>query len=419
MASERSLRILSGQVYTIDSKSGDYNAQLKKGEVVNLGGTEYYILQIKDNTNNGMQAMAVAPVIDEKVDTSEIVIAYAGTNAKDMNDIKTDIQTVVGKNKEYMTERQRIPYTTTFITVPVKSQITSAETFAKNIHRKYPNAEIITTGHSLGEYIALYIAAENKWKNIGFNGPDPYEILSTEAQKWVTENPGMYYNYRNKEDKIGNYGGNGTGAEILVDMNMGRHIKDTLAFHGLNSWKFDQDGELLIEATKENKEARQKRAEKIINVKMSELTILSKKLKASGRGLSRSEVIFLDNTKAFLAVDYISKSMKIGLEAVIEVYEEAITEAEETWDKGIELAKAIGTELSYSEIIDALQTRGVTKHAVVWEPTAYYRQKISEALEIGEKFDRLALQIKQGIQKLEETDKELADQIEEGVQIIG
>lgn len=104
---------------------------------------------------------------------------------------------------------------------------------------------------------------------------------------------------------------------------------------------------------------------------------------------------------------------------MIEVYEEAITEAEETWDKGIELAKAIGTELSYSEIIDALQTRGVTKHAVVWEPTAYYRQKISEALEIGEKFDRLALQIKQGIQKLEETDKELADQIEEGVQIIG
>jgi len=44
-----------------------------------------------------MQAMAVAP-LDEKgnVDTSQVVISYAGTNTSDFKDIETDIRTIGG-----------------------------------------------------------------------------------------------------------------------------------------------------------------------------------------------------------------------------------------------------------------------------------------------------------------------------------
>ncbi|TXL57866.1 lipase [Cerasibacillus terrae] len=387
----------------------------------------YKVLKTEDNTTNGMQAMAVAPVKNGKADTSEIVIAYAGTNFDDELDLMTDAQTVVLGNKVLIPESQQLDLTKhnqlDELGIPksieyVDGQVMTAQMFFEEIKTNYPKATITTTGHSLGEYIALYISAENGLKNVGFNGPDPYNILSPKAKEWIKENPGMLYNYRNEEDKIGNYGGNGTRAEILVNMDMGGHIKDTLEFHGLGTWEFDEEGKLVIKDTLENREARQTRAEKKMYLKMNELSILSKRLKASGGGLSSNEEIFLDNTQALLAVDYISKSMKIGIETVVNIYLDAIAEAEETWKEGIRLAQSIGTELSYDEILNALQAGGVTKHSVVFEPAAYYREKISEALEIGGNFDHLVFEIKESIRELEETDRELANQIEQG-SIIG
>ncbi|MBP2097656.1 hypothetical protein J2Z52_000465 [Enterococcus rivorum] len=44
-----------------------------------------------------MQAMTVAPLDKNgRVDTSQIVISYAGTNPKDLNDLETDLRTVGG-----------------------------------------------------------------------------------------------------------------------------------------------------------------------------------------------------------------------------------------------------------------------------------------------------------------------------------
>ncbi|HLR80631.1 MAG TPA: hypothetical protein VK119_08655 [Bacillota bacterium] len=80
MATEDSLMTLSGQVYRLDSQSEDYDPGLKVDEIQKFAGVEYKILKVEDNTTNGMQAMAVAPVKSGKVDTPEVVIAFAGTN---------------------------------------------------------------------------------------------------------------------------------------------------------------------------------------------------------------------------------------------------------------------------------------------------------------------------------------------------
>ena len=216
-----------------------------------------------------MQAMAVAPFINGKVDTSEIVIAYAGTNSDDELDIRTDYQTVVVGSKQLDTSTLFKPADSL-----IEGQIITAENFAENIENDYPDAVVSTTGHSLGEYIALYVAAENGWKNVGFNGPDPYGILSDDAKVWVEENSGMLFNYRNKKDWIGNFGSNGTGAEVLVDMDMGGHIKDTGAFHSLSTWEFDEKGHLIIKDTYANKEARLVHAEKLMYARMIELASL-------------------------------------------------------------------------------------------------------------------------------------------------
>ena len=62
---------LTGEVYKIDREK--YGVVCKEGDKID---NKYKILALEDNQNNGMQAMAVAPVNDRgEVDTSKIVIA--------------------------------------------------------------------------------------------------------------------------------------------------------------------------------------------------------------------------------------------------------------------------------------------------------------------------------------------------------
>ena len=71
MLNDKNYSDLSEEVYDIDSKK---MFKIKKeGELI-LDNT-FQILSLEDNQNNGMQAVAVAPVNDRgKVDISKIVI---------------------------------------------------------------------------------------------------------------------------------------------------------------------------------------------------------------------------------------------------------------------------------------------------------------------------------------------------------
>lgn len=67
---DREYRDLSDEVYRIDRLKGK---DIKEGD--KLKG-KYKVLSLEDNQNNGMQAMAVAPVNERgEVDTRRIVIA--------------------------------------------------------------------------------------------------------------------------------------------------------------------------------------------------------------------------------------------------------------------------------------------------------------------------------------------------------
>lgn len=59
---ESNLKDLSQYVYYIDSKHDKHDPRIKKGWEIELKNIEYKILKTEDNTINGMQAMAVAPV---------------------------------------------------------------------------------------------------------------------------------------------------------------------------------------------------------------------------------------------------------------------------------------------------------------------------------------------------------------------
>ena len=69
MMIDKNYKKISNDVYNVDSRR--YNP-LIEGQVIEK---KYKILALEDNQNNGMQAMAVAPVNDRgEVDTSKIVM---------------------------------------------------------------------------------------------------------------------------------------------------------------------------------------------------------------------------------------------------------------------------------------------------------------------------------------------------------
>ncbi|MEQ6206048.1 hypothetical protein [Enterococcus mundtii] len=86
-------KIFSDRVYWIDpNDKKKYDLTYKEGSIKVVEGYKFKILKLKENSKtDGMQAMAVAP-LDEKgnVDTSQLVISYAGTNTSDIKDIENE-----------------------------------------------------------------------------------------------------------------------------------------------------------------------------------------------------------------------------------------------------------------------------------------------------------------------------------------
>ncbi|MEX2785731.1 hypothetical protein AB3331_11290 [Streptococcus sp. H49] len=78
MITEKDYNIISGEVYKVDPKKT--SDTIKIGDNIPSGNQEFQVITDPvDNLDNGMQAMAVAPIVDGEPDTSQIVIAYAGT----------------------------------------------------------------------------------------------------------------------------------------------------------------------------------------------------------------------------------------------------------------------------------------------------------------------------------------------------
>lgn len=91
---------LADAAYRVDRLRQD--PPLVKGEPFRLkidpsGTTQLYeVLDSENHEANGFQAMAVAPVVNGAVDTSHVVVVYAGTTPDHRADMLENITPVVG-----------------------------------------------------------------------------------------------------------------------------------------------------------------------------------------------------------------------------------------------------------------------------------------------------------------------------------
>ena len=235
MLTERQNQIISNKVYRLDSSKKDYESSLKEYPTLkfNEGESklgEYKILKVEDNQENGMQAMAVAPIgADGQPDYSQIIITYAGTNAADRKDTTTDVQMIGYGNTDRMAyvdsnNRGKV----------VESQAVSALRFAEEVRKQYRNAQITTTGHSLGESLAMFVALKNGWDNMGSHGPDIHNMISPEELAYMRAHPEQFKNYRGNYDYIGGVTGNATVTGIHLDYGFGVYT------HNLTYLQFNQ-----------------------------------------------------------------------------------------------------------------------------------------------------------------------------------
>lgn len=223
--SDKEYKSISEKVYDITNETKKISSDEKK----------YKVLYKESNSTNGMKAAAVAPVDDNgNVDTSKIIIAYAGTG--DLNDVRVDRDEVVFGLKY------------------PGSQIDTSEKFAKKMRQEYPNSDFNFTGHSLGGYLAVHNAAENKSQATVFNAPDASNSMNKDQIDFVLNNPGLIKNYRHPKDIIGNYGGDKLRIAIYVDSDTNGYGIPLISnvfdigfkYHAIKSWKnFDKDGNLL------------------------------------------------------------------------------------------------------------------------------------------------------------------------------
>ncbi|MDG3131456.1 hypothetical protein MKL26_00260 [Streptococcus suis] len=88
MLTDEQSKWLAEQVYWLEQEREDVRYSPFEGSQYPFDPTipshgQFQVLQVEDNHANGMQAMAVSPVVNVVADYNYITIAYAGTNFGD------------------------------------------------------------------------------------------------------------------------------------------------------------------------------------------------------------------------------------------------------------------------------------------------------------------------------------------------
>lgn len=422
---------LAEQSYWVEEGKEDVRYHPEEGELYNYNPKDkslgqYQVLEVEDNTVNGMQAMAVAPVVNGKVDTSQVIIAYAGTNAADEHDRDTDVQMVIGGDTNTLrtdTEKVRVGIST--LTIPVDttitdSQLVTAQRFYDEIQKKYPHANLTTTGHSLGAYLALIIASENRIPATTFNGPDPIRGMSDEAIAWIKANQDMYNNYRIRYDGIGNFGAyfgdkwdtDELGISRFTDAK--KRYANPIDNHMLFAYQFDSKGRVIDKNGKIIGTQYLTSYAYLMSLEakyqMSRLRDLKSKWKKSGGKLSSSEKIFLDAAQGQILASSMAQTARLGADDVKACRDSINQQVEELWS-GIDFSSY--RALAYYEVEALFASQGITYSQFVTEFQDYTQEKVTKMEEQATSFESLNTSIQAHIEEVVAADKKLAGEFKE------
>lgn len=402
---DKDYNIIDKKVYDI------WSNKYKKGSPIKTyDGHHYKVIDVQNNhTTNGMQAFAVAPVHNKKVDYNHVTVAYAGTNVKELADVLTDIETIgLGSNK-YVEPKvnQNIIKVAKWTSSPAlaalsvifqdkgEAQSVDALKFydrvAKTVKENGGTVAPNTSGHSLGGSLSTYVAVKRKVSSVAFNGPDAGHMLTAKERKYIETHPMDFTNYRNPFDLVGNITGNGTkGADYVNSPYKGPWLNNIMNYHGIDKWKFDKSGNLL---TAKGTPVNEKANREFMNAYHQTRETLSTRLGVlnnyfgSVSGAGGSAVIFLEAGAAYYLKDAIVNHANQGLEAISKIYDEGKTDQAKVWTDAKNAAYRIGRDLSPAECRSALASGQATHETLVTKFTDQIEQKQDTISRVQEDFN--------------------------------
>ncbi|MGT2772427.1 hypothetical protein [Streptococcus marimammalium] len=437
---DSSYKKFAQEVYNVEpSKAKENDDKLIKENILILDEKtqkQYQVIAVQDNNNdadpsndNGMQAMAVAPLENGEVDTSKIIIVYAGTNTADARDLGTDFQNILINQKhglitdikpvfpsminDHSENSVVLPnlLTPTLSITGTESQLISAQNFYFQIKKDFPDSSYSFTGHSLGGFTALFVAAETHWPATVFNAPNPGGILSNQATKWVKENQELYNSFRLNNDLFGNYGAyfGHDKLEISKRINSPNAFNDILKNHDIDAFRFNSKGQMVDENGKVigTQYLDSQFYGNLISSKekMKHFKTLKKRWQESGGRLSGAEKLFLDAAQGQILASSMAKTARAGSAQVSDYRTTANEAVQSVWD-AIDFNSY--TELTYYEVKNHFANQGVTYDKFVGSFQSYTNAAALKIEKLAKDFETLDTEIQTVIDSKVALDDKLA-----------
>ena len=378
------------------------------------------VTQVYNNTTGaGEQVYAVVKNPDEKAeDVQEVTVLFRGSTGPDhiLNEAP-DVWNDWAENDSVIAKRI-IMQSDLSDRDQSTEQLKASARALKDIMEKYPNAKINIYGHSLGSMDAQYAMAALEAAQIEriqqayiYNGPDVYRILSPEQRKIVDQIKGRIYNYADPKDKISmvgrdpNKGSIGSvGMVYYVDSEQEGFVNQHMTY----GYRLDKDGKIKILSNTSTV------AYNNFLIKMESFKRIKKSLAADG--FTSNEQIFLDSEQAKLTASGICYIVTEELGVLKKIYNDGVQDASEVlvscsnvpWGF---ILSPYETEVAYSD-------GGVTYETTIGVIQKRFTPVLDTAEQLEKDFTDLEKQIKNGIQKKLDEDKELANEFKQWESLI-
>ena len=298
-------------------------------------------------------------------------------------------------------------------------QFKDAATHLKEVIQKYPNAKIDLYGHSLGSMDIQYALAcltEEEAAHVGtvyvYNGPNIYNILTSEQKKRLNALKYKIYNHIDHKDLVSlGYPESGSkGASGIVKQLKTKNLINIGLQHMMHGYIYDQNGNLVLEKGTEAITRKE-----IIEERMKVYYRLKDKLEKTGGGLSSSEKIYLDALQTRLAADELIRVVDEGLDQAQKLKTHLASDLENV-EKALHTVPT-GLILSPTEIEEAYATAGATRQTLVTEVKEKFDRRLSTYQSLSQEFHTFKEQVNSGIELLKAKDQEIAGEMNQWDQL--
>lgn len=298
-------------------------------------------------------------------------------------------------------------------------QFKDAATHLKEVIQKYPNAKIDLYGHSLGSMDIQYALAcltEEEAAHVGtvhvYNGPNIYNILTSEQKKRLDALKYKIYNHIDHKDLVSlGYPESGSkGASGIVKKLKTKNLINIGLQHMMHGYIYDQNGNLVLEKGTEAITRKE-----IIEERMKVYYRLKDKLEKTGGGLSSNEKIYLDALQTRLAADELIRVVDEGLDQAQKLKTHLASDLENV-EKALHTVPS-GLILSPTEIEEAYATAGATRQTLVTEVKDKFDRRLSTYQSLSQEFHTFKEQVNSGIELLKAKDQEIAGEMNQWDQL--